>query len=117
MAMKIKLIDVETDEEEVEFGTCELCFSTGTVSNPVFVFKTESGKSFKVNGYEWSWGDYSEVCIDNVVNFSAWLERFNFKNDLAAFDENWLWQCSLAYEYHKSSNAAEYLEQYLEESK
>lgn len=26
---KIKLVDIETNEEEVEFGTCELCFSTG----------------------------------------------------------------------------------------
>ena len=32
----IKVIDVGSNPEETQFGTCELCFSYGTADNPWF---------------------------------------------------------------------------------
>lgn len=92
---KIKFIDLETKEEEVEFGTCEMCFSTGTVDNPVLNFKIieEDGSEdgISICGYEWSWGDYSEIEVTNLVDFAAFLVPLEF-DDTVIFDENWLWE-------------------------
>lgn len=85
--MKLKLIDVKTDWHEVEFGTCELCFSTGFVDEPVFVFEDTEGNQFEVDGYWWSWGDYDEVYIDNLVDFAAWIAQQDFPEDTA---DTWL---------------------------
>ena len=35
----IKVIDVGTNQEEVEFGTCELCFRYGMADNPYMVLE------------------------------------------------------------------------------
>lgn len=49
--MKIKLIDVQTEvEEDVEFGTCELCMQTGSAEFPTFIFEKEDGSQFEVLG-------------------------------------------------------------------
>lgn len=97
---KIKLVDIETDEEEVEFGTCELCFSTGIVDNPVFKFKIVekdgSEKNISINGYDWDWGDYDEVSIGNIVDFAAFLAPLEF-DDSVKFDQGWLWEISRCY--------------------
>jgi hypothetical protein len=97
---KIKFIDLETEEEEVEFGTCELCFSTGTVNNPVLTFKVvkEDGSEEKlsINGYEWDWGDYNEIDITNLVDFAAFLDPLEF-DDSVEFNQGWLWKISRCY--------------------
>jgi hypothetical protein len=97
---KIKFIDLETKEEEVEFGTCEMCFSTGTVDNPVLNFKVvkEDGseESLSINGYEWSWGDYSETSIANLVDFAVFLTPLEF-DDSVEFDRDWLWKIARCY--------------------
>lgn len=75
--MELKLIDVVGEQHEVEFGTCELCMSTGMVDEPTFVFEID-GKRIEIDGYQWDWGDYHELCVDNVVQFSAWLSTQDF---------------------------------------
>lgn len=97
---KIKFIDLETKEEEVEFGTCEMCFSTGTVDNPVLNFKVvkEDGseENLSIDGYDWDWGDYDEIGIGNLVDFAAFLAPLEF-DDSVEFDQGWLWNISRCY--------------------
>ena len=71
----IKVIDVGSNPEEAEFGTCELCFSYGTADNPYMVLEFPDGTQVKHDTYYWDWGDYSETTVDNVVDFSAWLSE------------------------------------------
>lgn len=87
--MKIKLVDVKIDPHEAQFGTCELCFSTGYVDDPTFIFEDESGNRFDVEGFWWNWGDYETIEIDNVVNFAAFVSKQDFESDLK-FDTDWL---------------------------
>ena len=77
---RVRLLSYHEDTEyNVTFGTCEICMSTGTADNPVYIFEftdTETGKEEvrEVNGYEWDWGDYRTVDIYNVITFGDWLE-------------------------------------------
>ena len=71
----IKVIDVGTNQEEVEFGTCELCFRYGMADNPYMVLEFPDGTQVTHNTYFWDWGDYFETSVDNVVDFSAWLSE------------------------------------------
>ena len=71
----IKVIDVGSNPEETQFGTCELCFSYGVVDNPYMVLEFPDGTQVKCDTYYWSWGDYFESTVDNVVDFSAWLSE------------------------------------------
>lgn len=87
--MKLQLIDVKTEEEEAQFGTCELCFSYGYVDNPTYIFKKSNGDLVKIDGYWWDWGDYDEVSIDNAINFNEWLEHQEY-NKGREFDTDWL---------------------------
>lgn len=69
----IKVIDVGSNPEETQFGTCELCFSYGVASNPYMVLEFPDGTQVTHDTYYWDWGDYWEYYVDNVVDFSAWL--------------------------------------------
>ena len=40
----VKIVDMYTESEEVEFGTCELCFSTGICTTEHIVFEDENGR-------------------------------------------------------------------------
>ena len=72
----IKVIDVGSNpEEEVEFGTCELCFSYGVADNPYMVLEFPDGTQVTHETYFWDWGDYCESRVNNVVDFSAWLSE------------------------------------------
>lgn len=71
----IKVIDVGSNPEETQFGTCELCFSYGIADNPYMVLEFPDGTQVTHNTYYWNWGDYSETSVDNVVDFSAWLSE------------------------------------------
>lgn len=84
--MKLKLIDVQMDGHEAETGTCDFCMGTMWVDEPVFIFEKENGERVEVDGYYWSWGDYSEPWdmdeIDNVIEFAAWLSGIDFKENV-----------------------------------
>lgn len=72
----IKVIDVGTNPEyDVEFGTCELCFSYGVADNPYMVLEFPDGTQVTLDTYYWDWGDYCEAKVGNVVDFSAWLSE------------------------------------------
>ena len=71
----IKVIDVGSNPEETQFGTCELCFSYGIADNPYMVLEFPDGTQATVKTYHWDWGDYFETTVDNVVDFSAWLSE------------------------------------------
>ena len=71
----IKVIDVGSNPEETQFGTCELCLSYGTADNPYMVLEFPDGTQVTHNTYNWDWGDCFESTVDNVVDFSAWLSE------------------------------------------
>jgi hypothetical protein len=74
----IKVIDVGSDPEETQFGTCELCFSYGIADNPYMVLEFPDGSRVTLGTYHWHWGDYLETTVGNVVDFSAWLSEQEF---------------------------------------
>lgn len=104
--LKLKLIDVKTDPQEEEMGTCELCFSTGYVDNPTFVFQTDKGKRIEVDGYYWDWGDYTEVWIDNEIAFAEYVGKQNYPEN-TCFDSDWLWNEVNKYDESKYEGAVE----------
>lgn len=59
------------------------------VCDPIFVFSDELGKHFEVEGYDWNWGDYDEVEIDNVIDFAAFIGNREYTNE-QIFNFNWL---------------------------
>ena len=76
---RVRLLDYNEYSKATTFGTCELCMGTGIANNPTFTFEftdTETGEKEvrDINGYEWDWGDYNTVYIDNVIAFGDWLE-------------------------------------------
>ena len=71
----IKVIDVGCNPEETQFGTCELCFSYGVADNPYMVLEFPDGTKVTCKTYLWSWGDYLDTTVKNVVDFSAWLSE------------------------------------------
>ena len=71
----IKVIDVGSNPEETQVGTCELCFSYGVADNPYMVLEFPDGTQATLETYYWDWGDYIETAVDNVVDFSAWLSE------------------------------------------
>ena len=71
----IKVIDIGSNPEETQFGTCELCFSYGVADNPYMVLEFPDGTQTTHKTYYWDWGDYWESNVNNVVDFSAWLSE------------------------------------------
>lgn len=80
--MKFTLVNYYTEiEKDVQFGTCDMCFSTGTAEYDYFVFRDEDGEEFTVEGFMWSWGDFMTVPhIENIVDFSNWLNTKDFSS-------------------------------------
>ena len=75
----IKVIDVGSNPEEAQFGTCELCFSYDMADNPYMVLEFPDGTQVTLETHCWDWGDYFETTVDNVVDFSAWLSEERVK--------------------------------------
>ena len=71
----IKVIDIGSNPEETQFGTCELCFRFGVADNPYMVLEFPDGTKVTQETYYWDWGEYFESRVDNVVDFSAWLSE------------------------------------------
>lgn len=81
----IKVIDIGSNPEETQFGTCELCFSYGIADNPYMVLEFPDGTQVTHDAYHWSWGDYFEFGVDNVVDFSAWLSEQEFSDEVVEY--------------------------------
>ena len=71
----IKVIDVGSNPDETQCGTCEFCFRYGVADNPYMVLEFPDGTQVTVETHCWDWGDYFETTVDNVVDFSAWLSE------------------------------------------
>lgn len=96
--MKYKVIDYVSDVQEKQTGTCELCFGTAMVENGSITVEDENGKTTKIFLTWWSWGDFDTIYIDNVVNFSAWLQA----RDVEPITEEtnaWTWLDELVEKY------------------
>ena len=88
--MKLKLIDVRLDEDfHAKFGTCDLCMSTGYAAQPTYIFEDENGIRTEVEGYYWSWGDYDEINVNNVIDFAAWVAEQDFSDTLKEVEVRW----------------------------
>lgn len=54
----IKLADIESVEEEVTFGTCELCFSVMDYTFEYFIFEdSKTGERHSILNGEWDWDE------------------------------------------------------------
>lgn len=74
--MFLKILDIHNEvTENVEFGTCELCFSTGDLNQQFFEVEID-GEIFDIEMGGWNWGDYFEDSmpeIDNIVKFNDFV--------------------------------------------
>lgn len=88
--MFLKILDVHDEvTDDVEFGTCELCFSTGTLYQKIIEVEYD-GEVFDIEMGEWSWGDYIEdmiPSINNIIIFNDFvmtqpviIEKNGYKN-------------------------------------
>lgn len=95
--MKYKVIEYMSDIQEEQTGTCELCFGTAMVENGSITVEDENGKTTEIFLTRWSWGDYYTIYIDNVVDFSAWLQE----RDVEPVDDvdEWSWLDALVNDY------------------
>lgn len=97
--MKYKVIDYVSDVQEEQTGTCDLCFGTAWVENGFITVEDENGNKTEINLTVWDWGNFDTIYIDNVVNFSAWLQE----KDVEPIDnvDKWSWLDELVEEYCK----------------
>ena len=98
--MRYKVIDYVSKIQEVEFGTCELCFHTGYAEEGYLVIEDEFNRQEKINLSEWEWGDCTEIYIGNIINFSHWLNQRE-EPPFEEIDDLFSWLLNLAHEYRE----------------
>ena len=88
MTYKLKLTDFYSHSFETNFGTCDLCMSSGIHEEEHFVFETSKGVSIDMeNGY-WDWGVYYPILyIDNTADFAHWLNKQEFDGQAPETEE------------------------------
>lgn len=108
--IKLKLIDVKLDiDTDARFGTCELCMSYGhTVEQPTYFFEdVATGDIHVIDGYWWSWGDYDDITVDNVIAFAEWISQQDFEDSKWEEEEifSYWWLSTVVEEYDKVQRA------------
>lgn len=103
--MKYKVTEYNSDFQEEQTGTCDLCFGTAWVENGSITVEDENGNETKIKLTEWEWGDYFTIYIDNVVNFSAWLQEREVKEIRKGEEFEWL--NSLVMDYNEEQEERE----------
>lgn len=103
--MKYKVIAYHSDYQKEQTGTCELCFGTAWVENGYITVEDETGKTTEIDLTAWDWGDYDTIYIDNVVNFSAWLQEREVKEIRKGAEFKWL--SSLVMDYNEEQEERE----------
>lgn len=98
--MKYKVIEYNSDVRKEQTGTCELCFGTAWVENGSITVEDENGKTTNIDLTWWNWGSYDTVYIDNVINFSAWLQARDVEL-ITEETELWSWLDQLVTEYNE----------------
>ena len=80
--MAVKLVDYKYEvEQDVEFGTCEICMSTDDLEYGVFVFEDDSGERLEITNGEWSWGAwFDDYHIENIPRFSDFFNKRNVRS-------------------------------------
>lgn len=109
--MKYKVTEYNSNMQEVQTGTCDLCYGTDLVEEGYITVEDENGNETEIVLTVWDWGDYDTIYIDNVVNFSAWLQERDVEpinKQVEPFDQ-WYWLKKLVEKYneeHKNEKAA-----------
>ena len=98
--MKYKVVEYMSDIQEEQTGTCELCFGTAMVENGSITVEDENGKATEIFLTWWSWGDYDTIYIDNVVDFSAWLQEQEVK-PISKDTNLWSWLDKIVAKYYE----------------
>jgi hypothetical protein len=98
--MKYKVVEYMSDIQEEQTGTCELCFGTAIVENGSITVEDENGKATKIFLTWWSWGDFFTIYIDNVVNFSAWLQEQEVE-PISKDTNLWSWLNKIVAKYYE----------------
>ncbi|MBJ6746649.1 hypothetical protein JEQ21_09375 [Streptococcus sp. 121] len=80
----LKVVNVGSNPEYTQFGTCEVCFSWGEADNPYMVIEFPNGDQVQIDTFEWDWGDYYPYYVDNVIDFSAWLSEQEIEEEFIA---------------------------------
>lgn len=78
--MRYKLIDVKRyHEDDVEFGTCELCIWIGSLDYDTLILEDELGNKHEVETGEWDWGDfYEDIQINNYISFAEFISNRDY---------------------------------------
>lgn len=88
--MKFKLIDILSHhEDDVQFGTCELCFHTGSLDTETMVLEDENGKIYELELGYWSWGDYFhelEIMELSIMTIEEWISQHDFQDEWDLLD-------------------------------
>ena len=98
--MKYKVIEYHSVIQEEQTGTCELCFGTADVENGYITVEDENGTETEIYLTWWSWGDFFTIYIDNVVNFSAWLQEQEVE-PISKDTNLWSWLNKIEAKYYK----------------
>lgn len=98
--MKYKVVEYMSDIQEEQTGTYELCFGTAIVENGSITVEDENGKATKIFLTWWSWGDFFTIYIDNVVNFSAWLQEQEVE-PISKDTNLWSWLNKIVAKYYE----------------
>lgn len=89
--MKIKLLEVSLDPQQLQLGTCEVCFSVEFAQFPTFKFEIDESATEYVEMYAYHAPySYDEVDlyhfgieysngIDNAIDFADWLNQHEFR--------------------------------------
>lgn len=101
--MKYKVTEYNSDFQEEQTGTCDLCYGTAWVENGSITVEDENGIETEIDLTVWDWGDYDTIYIDNVVNFSAWLQERDVEpiGEKADSYACWYWLNELVEKYNE----------------
>lgn len=98
--MKYKVTEYYSNMQEVQTGTCDLCYGTDLVEEGCITVEDENGTETEINLTVWDWGDYDTIYIDNVVNFSAWLQERDVE-PIGEETNTWSWLRELVEKYNE----------------
>lgn len=115
--MKLKLIGITYDTEEVTNGTCDLCYTTTEYKLPTYTFEI-NGKPYIAKLYEEDYIRYETFYrvaqISDAIEFANWLNHHEFRD--VDKSELWLFLFNLVSDYYlvnDYSHDEKLLEKYL----
>ena len=61
--MKYKVTEYNSDFQEEQTGTCDLCYGTAWVENGSITVEDENGNETEIVFTVWDWGDYDKIIL------------------------------------------------------